>query len=65
MEGHRSPNRADLNSCTNAIARRVTRTTARSIAPFDRSMIGAIDRIDKSCSPAGDIAVRKHLSPRE
>jgi hypothetical protein len=28
-------------------------------------MIVAINRVDKSCLPAGDIAVRKHLSPRE
>jgi hypothetical protein len=27
-------------------------------------MIGAIDRVDKSCSQVGDIAVRKHHSPR-
>ena len=28
-------------------------------------MIVAINRVDKSCSAVGDIAVRKHLSPRE
>jgi hypothetical protein len=28
------------------------------------AFLGAIDRVDKSCSPAGDIAVRKHHSPQ-
>jgi hypothetical protein len=27
----------------------------------DRSMIVAIDHVDKSCSSAGDIALQKHL----
>jgi hypothetical protein len=31
---------------------------------FDRSMIVAIDRVDKSCSPMADIALRKHFAVR-
>ena len=64
MEGHRSPNCGPEFSCTNANSRQVTRRRPARSSLSDRSMIVAIDRVDKNCLPVGDIAVRKHLSPQ-
>src|SRR6266446_9259425 len=53
MEDHRSPNCADPNSCTNADTRQVTRRRPARSSLSDRSMIVAIDRVDKNCLPVG------------